>query len=153
MVTEMTGFKQYVPSTQKHRTVVYLFAQILLMGQTNFRRTSELLYNSSFITLLNRYAIEFFKFPNMRTIDCQDHTPSHYLFILIFRTYMVCGQTYSRKVDVDCLNVLASLGASVHKVSRISNISQQPFISSIFKLSHNLSAVTKYMDYQQIVTF
>lgn len=35
---------------------------------------------------------------------------------------MVCGQTYSRKVDVDCLNVLASLGASVHKVSRISNL-------------------------------
>lgn len=35
---------------------------------------------------------------------------------------MVCGQTYSRKVDVDCLNVLASLGASVHKVSCISNL-------------------------------
>lgn len=32
------------------------------------------------------------------------------------QTYMVCGQTYSRKVDVDCLNVLASLGASVHKI-------------------------------------
>lgn len=35
---------------------------------------------------------------------------------------MVCGQTYSRKVDVDCLNVLASLGASVHKVPHISNL-------------------------------
>lgn len=35
---------------------------------------------------------------------------------------MVCGQTYSRKVDVDCLNVLASLGASVHKVSHMSNL-------------------------------
>eukprot|EP00062_Callorhinchus_milii_P027489 gi/632990849/ref/XP_007884358.1/ PREDICTED: adenylosuccinate lyase [Callorhinchus milii] len=32
------------------------------------------------------------------------------------RTYLVTGQTYSRKVDVDCLAVLASLGASVHKI-------------------------------------
>ncbi|XP_048754650.2 adenylosuccinate lyase-like isoform X2 [Ostrea edulis] len=32
------------------------------------------------------------------------------------QTYMVCGQTYSRKVDIDSLNVLASLGASVHKI-------------------------------------
>lgn len=30
--------------------------------------------------------------------------------------YGVCGQTYTRKVDVECLNVLASLGASTHKV-------------------------------------
>lgn len=26
------------------------------------------------------------------------------------------GQTYSRKVDIDCLSNLASLGATVHKV-------------------------------------
>lgn len=32
------------------------------------------------------------------------------------KTYAVCGQTYTRKVDVECLNVLASLGASVHKI-------------------------------------
>ncbi|KAK3100228.1 hypothetical protein FSP39_016607 [Pinctada imbricata] len=32
------------------------------------------------------------------------------------RNFIICGQTYSRKVDVDCLNVLASLGASVHKI-------------------------------------
>ena len=32
------------------------------------------------------------------------------------QSYSVCGQTYSRKVDVECLNVLASLGASAHKV-------------------------------------
>ncbi|XP_053469474.1 adenylosuccinate lyase [Ictalurus furcatus] len=31
-------------------------------------------------------------------------------------SYLVTGQTYSRKVDVDCLTVLASLGASVHKI-------------------------------------
>lgn len=30
-------------------------------------------------------------------------------------SYPVCGQTYSRKVDIDCLCVLASMGASVHK--------------------------------------
>ncbi|CAH1793757.1 unnamed protein product [Owenia fusiformis] len=31
-------------------------------------------------------------------------------------SYTICGQTYSRKVDVDCLSTLASLGASVHKI-------------------------------------
>lgn len=33
--------------------------------------------------------------------------------------YTVTGQTYSRKVDIECLNVLSSLGATVHKVSPI----------------------------------
>ncbi|XP_069509020.1 adenylosuccinate lyase isoform X2 [Ambystoma mexicanum] len=32
------------------------------------------------------------------------------------RTYLVTGQTYSRKVDIEVLSVLASLGASVHKI-------------------------------------
>ncbi|RWS30534.1 adenylosuccinate lyase-like protein [Leptotrombidium deliense] len=32
------------------------------------------------------------------------------------KSYSVCGQTYSRKVDADCLSALASLGASVHKI-------------------------------------
>lgn len=31
--------------------------------------------------------------------------------------YAVTGQTYSRKVDIECLNVLSSLGATIHKVS------------------------------------
>ena len=31
-------------------------------------------------------------------------------------TYIVTGQTYSRKVDLDVLNALSSLGASIHKV-------------------------------------
>lgn len=31
-------------------------------------------------------------------------------------SYIVCGQTYSRKVDADCLAALASLGASIHKI-------------------------------------
>ncbi|KAL4239768.1 hypothetical protein ACF0H5_000571 [Mactra antiquata] len=30
--------------------------------------------------------------------------------------FLICGQTYSRKVDVDCMSTLASLGASVHKI-------------------------------------
>ncbi|XP_029168883.1 adenylosuccinate lyase [Nylanderia fulva] len=30
--------------------------------------------------------------------------------------YAVTGQTYSRKVDIECLNVLSSLGATVHKI-------------------------------------
>ncbi|XP_039581391.1 adenylosuccinate lyase [Passer montanus] len=32
------------------------------------------------------------------------------------RAYMVTGQTYSRKVDIEVLAVLASLGASIHKI-------------------------------------
>ncbi|KAK7073175.1 hypothetical protein SK128_008542 [Halocaridina rubra] len=32
------------------------------------------------------------------------------------KSYIVCGQTYTRKVDVECLNVLASLGATAHKI-------------------------------------
>ncbi|XP_015274672.1 PREDICTED: adenylosuccinate lyase [Gekko japonicus] len=32
------------------------------------------------------------------------------------RAYIVTGQTYSRKVDIDVLSVLASLGASIHKI-------------------------------------
>lgn len=39
--------------------------------------------------------------------------------MLISRAYMVTGQTYSRKVDIEVLSVLASLGASIHKVSTI----------------------------------
>ncbi|MGH0186570.1 UNVERIFIED_CONTAM: hypothetical protein FKN15_021986 [Acipenser sinensis] len=33
------------------------------------------------------------------------------------QAYLVTGQTYSRKVDIDSLSVLSSLGATVHKVS------------------------------------
>ncbi|XP_072277261.1 adenylosuccinate lyase isoform X1 [Pyxicephalus adspersus] len=32
------------------------------------------------------------------------------------RAYIVTGQTYSRKVDIEVLSVLASLGATVHKI-------------------------------------
>ncbi|PWA33186.1 hypothetical protein CCH79_00013667 [Gambusia affinis] len=32
------------------------------------------------------------------------------------KAYLVTGQTYSRKVDVDCLSTLASLGSTVHKI-------------------------------------
>lgn len=39
--------------------------------------------------------------------------------MLISRAYMVTGQTYSRKVDIGVLAVLASLGASIHKVSTL----------------------------------
>ncbi|XP_074647137.1 adenylosuccinate lyase-like [Tubulanus polymorphus] len=32
------------------------------------------------------------------------------------KTYPVTGQTYSRKVDVECLMVLSNLGATIHKI-------------------------------------
>lgn len=43
----------------------------------------------------------------------------HSASVFISRAYMVTGQTYSRKVDIGVLAVLASLGASVHKVSTL----------------------------------
>ena len=30
--------------------------------------------------------------------------------------FIICGQTYTRKLDIECINVLASLAASVHKI-------------------------------------
>lgn len=47
------------------------------------------------------------------------------LLRLLFRSYMVTGQTYSRKVDIEVLSVLASLGASVHKVSTLCIFSRE----------------------------
>lgn len=41
---------------------------------------------------------------------------SSILYIFPPRAYMVTGQTYSRKVDIDCLSHLASMGATIHKV-------------------------------------
>ena len=35
---------------------------------------------------------------------------------LTYRSFIITGQTYTRKVDVDMLSVLGSLGASVHKI-------------------------------------
>jgi adenylosuccinate lyase len=32
------------------------------------------------------------------------------------RSFIICGQTYSRKVDVESIAVLSSLGATAHKV-------------------------------------
>jgi len=32
------------------------------------------------------------------------------------RAFIICGQTYTRKVDVESIAVLSSLGATVHKV-------------------------------------
>jgi len=33
------------------------------------------------------------------------------------RAFLICGQTYTRKVEVECVNALASLGSSVHKIA------------------------------------
>ena len=31
-------------------------------------------------------------------------------------SFMLCGQTYTRKADIEVLSVLASLGSSIHKI-------------------------------------
>merc|ERR1712137_684853 len=32
------------------------------------------------------------------------------------QAFIVCGQTYTRKLDVECVNALGSLAASIHKI-------------------------------------
>lgn len=39
--------------------------------------------------------------------------------------YLVTGQTYSRKVDVECLNALSSLGSTVHKVNKLPSLKKE----------------------------
>ena len=39
--------------------------------------------------------------------------------------YTICGQTYPRKVDVQIVQTLASLGATAHKVSTVLNSAPQ----------------------------
>ncbi len=36
--------------------------------------------------------------------------------VIFIRSFIITGQTYSRKVDLDVLSVLSSLGASAHKI-------------------------------------
>ena len=61
------------------------------------------------------------------------------------RSLLICGQTYTRHMDSDCLSALATLGSSVHKVcsshslslpDRLSRLSQS---SRLCKLSHSIS--------------
>ena len=33
------------------------------------------------------------------------------------RAFIICGQTYTRKLDIEVVNALSSLAASIHKVS------------------------------------
>lgn len=49
--------------------------------------------------------------------------------------YIVTGQTYSRKVDLDVLNALSSLGASIHKVQCSCQTMFTFLLSSWFPLS------------------
>ena len=51
------------------------------------------------------------------------------------RHLTITGQTYSRKVDLDCLSALSSLGASVHKVSgqiTARSLARQASLTKIF---------------------
>ena len=61
--------------------------------------------NSDFLALT--FLCSFFFIYHIYLITCLIHC----------RSYIICSQTYTRKVDTDCLAVLASLGGSVHKVS------------------------------------
>ncbi|KAL8593198.1 hypothetical protein ACOMHN_009853 [Nucella lapillus] len=36
--------------------------------------------------------------------------------------FVICGQTYSRKVDIECVSPLASLGATVHKYAILTEV-------------------------------
>lgn len=128
MVTEMAGFKQYVPRTTSQCSIFFFnqLRSLLCLGHI-----AEGLHNySKLTTLMTIHKINAMKNQNVKCYIFPLAISKPLLakcnliinLVFYFRTYMVCGQTYSRKVDVDCLNVLASLGASVHKVSHISNL-------------------------------
>ena len=53
------------------------------------------------------------------------HYYAHVLYPSTYhrRAFTVTGQTYTRKVDSRCLSMLASMGASVHKVFDLSDLS------------------------------
>jgi adenylosuccinate lyase len=34
----------------------------------------------------------------------------------LFRAFIICGQTYTRKLDIEVVSVLSSFGATIHKV-------------------------------------
>lgn len=60
-------------------------------------------------------------------------------------TYMVTGQTYSRKVDAQVLSVLAGLGASVHKIcSDIRLLAHEKEIEEPFEFSQIGSSAMPY---------
>jgi hypothetical protein len=35
---------------------------------------------------------------------------------ILFRAFIICGQTYTRKLDVEVISVLSSFGGTIHKV-------------------------------------
>ena len=50
------------------------------------------------------------------------------------QAYIVCGQTYTRKLDIEVVNALGSLAASIHKVKylwKTNNESNMLFTSFI----------------------
>jgi len=59
---------------------------------------------------------------------------------------LICGQTYTRKVDIDSLSTLASLGASIHKVT---TLTEQ---WGVFYLSFNIFYFWSYHYYNYIIT-
>lgn len=48
--------------------------------------------------------------------DCSRHNLAIYIVPYIRSSFIVTGQTYSRKVDLKVLSELASLGATAHKM-------------------------------------
>jgi hypothetical protein len=49
--------------------------------------------------------------------ECNQYFQYTTIFNIYFRAFIICGQTYTRKLDVEVINVLASFGGSIHKVN------------------------------------
>lgn len=50
-----------------------------------------------------------------------------------FRAFIICGQTYTRKLDTEVVSVLASFGGSIHKVNRFIYFSRNELNSFLYR--------------------
>ena len=64
---------------------------------------------------------------------------------MLNRSFIITGQTYTRKVDLDIVSILGSLGASVHKIcTDIRLLSNQKEIEEPFEKDQIGSSAMPY---------
>ncbi|KAG1675346.1 Adenylosuccinate lyase [Nymphon striatum] len=123
MVTQMAGFKKYVDKMTPEMTPEMTPGLDAKALSSNKRKRKRKYYSEvsrrNGITNKTRSLLQLFISPSSHSIfnvkiDC--FLALNFILHFVLMRLIICGQTYSRKVDVDCLCTLASLGASIHKI-------------------------------------